>query len=167
VEHSLLRNTLENVEASYRDGQPLHRLPNAQLEEYDPSASCIFTVEWEKFKTMSASTLQSIFRHRHILVLDAPVETAEFDKEGLESLGSLTSVRSVQGMSSCIFIFAVLNENSVGEFRLEGEDSMGMNKPGTLEELYMASVDSDNQRVWNFLDLPMGHVTQNEPPKFR
>jgi len=97
VEYKLLRETISNVEASYINDLPAHILPSARLEEYDPAASCIFVVEWNRFKSMSTSAIQDIFRHRHIHVLDAPVDTVEFDREGLESLGSLTSVRSVQG----------------------------------------------------------------------
>jgi hypothetical protein len=85
------------VQSSYIDGVPPHRLPSAQEITYDPAASCVFVVEWNRFKSMDASTIQQIFQHRHILVLNSPVETVEFDREGMETLGSLSLIRSVQG----------------------------------------------------------------------
>jgi hypothetical protein len=97
VEHALLQETYELVQSTYVDGLPPHRLPSAREQTYDPQASCVFVVEWNTFKSMAAATIQEIFRHRHILVLNSPVETVEFDREGLESLGSLSSIRSVQG----------------------------------------------------------------------
>ena len=53
---------------------------------------------------------------------------------------------------------------SVGELR---NDPKGMNRIGTLEQLYQACFNVNNVHVWNYLDLPMGHVTQDHLPKFR
>jgi hypothetical protein len=46
---------------------------------------------------MTAQEVQRIFRHRHILVCNGPIETGGFDLETLEMLGSLTTKVSVQG----------------------------------------------------------------------
>jgi hypothetical protein len=95
----LLRDTYANVQAHYVNGVPLHRLESAQHAELQTGASSIFVVEWPKFKAMSTLEIQKIFKTRHIHVLNAPVETLNFDREGLETLGSLTISRSVQGKS--------------------------------------------------------------------
>lgn len=85
------------VESGYVDGIPPHRLPSAMEPNYDPSASCIFVVPWDKFKVMKAADVQEQFRHRHILVLGAPVQTVNFDHEGLETVGSLQAPYMVHG----------------------------------------------------------------------
>ena len=97
VEHRLLAEVVEMVEDNYVLGQAPHRLHTAKSTTYDPSASSIFVTEWTSFKAMSAREIQDIFRHRHILVLDAPVEELDFDRDGLETLGSLHLSRTVQG----------------------------------------------------------------------
>jgi hypothetical protein len=155
------------IRSSYIDGVPPHRLPSAREQMYDPHASCVFVVEWNIFKSMDAATIQGIFRHRHILVLNSPVETVEFDREGLETLGSLSSIRSVQGpfLERCLGI-ATKEPLLVAELRLV-PNIENINKPGTLETLYQLALDPDNERVFNFLDLPMGHMTLDPPPKFR
>jgi hypothetical protein len=167
VEHALLKETYELVQASYIDGVPPHRHPSAREVTYDPAASCVFVVEWHRFKSMNASTIQEIFRHRHILVLNSPIETVEFDREGLETLGSLSSIRSVQGAFQECHTYMIANLIVlVAELRLE-RDIKNMNKPGTLETLYQVCKDPDNKRIFNYLDLPMGHMTLDPPPKFR
>jgi hypothetical protein len=85
------------VTAGYIDGKPPHLHETAQWVKPDIPASCIFVAEWELFKSLSSLEVQEIFRHRHILIVNAPVETVDFDREGLETLGSLHSARTVQG----------------------------------------------------------------------
>lgn len=85
---------------------PVHRLPSARVEEYQPNTSTVFVVNWEKFKAMSSSAIQQIFRRRHILLLNAPIETFAFDREGLEHLGSLTTVRPMEGNESDIVVLS-------------------------------------------------------------
>jgi hypothetical protein len=97
MEHKLLRETYQNVRESFVDGLPKHRLPSAQDIELTKGCSSIFVVEWSKFKTMSTLEIQRVFSQRHILVLNAPVETVNFDREGLGTIGSLTTTCEVQG----------------------------------------------------------------------
>jgi hypothetical protein len=97
VEHRLLAEVFEMVQANYVQGRAPHRLHTARSKTYDPRVSSIFVTQWASFKAMSAREIQEIFRHRHILVLDAPVEQLNFDRDGLETLGSLHLSRTVQG----------------------------------------------------------------------
>jgi hypothetical protein len=46
---------------------------------------------------MTAQEVQDIFRHRHILVCNSPIEPRDFNLETLEMLGSLTTNVSMQG----------------------------------------------------------------------
>jgi hypothetical protein len=86
------------VQSGYVNGLPLHLLDSARDINYDPDASCIFVVEWERFKCTNSRDIQKIFRKRHILIVNAPVEAVDFNREGLETLGSLHSPRTVQGL---------------------------------------------------------------------
>lgn len=81
----------------FTDGLPPHLLPSARKKEYTPEASSIFVVDFDDFKSMTAQEVQDIFRHRHILVRNGPVETRPFNLESLEMLGSLTTKVSMQG----------------------------------------------------------------------
>ena len=85
------------VESGYIEGIPPHHLPSAMDPIYDPAGSCIFVMPWERFKLMKACDIQEQFRHRHILVLGALVETVNFDCEGLETVGSLQAPCMVHG----------------------------------------------------------------------
>ena len=105
VEHRLLAEVFEMVQANYVQGRPLHHLPTARSKTYDPSGSSIFVTPWASFKAMSVKEIQDVFRHRHILVLDAPVEQVKFDRDGLETLGSLHLSRTVQGKPRIFPIF--------------------------------------------------------------
>jgi hypothetical protein len=87
------------VESGYVNGVPPHLLPSARETDYNRDASCIYVVDWTVFKDLPLLTIQEIFRHRHILVVNAPVETLTFDREGLETLGSLRSARHTQGLT--------------------------------------------------------------------
>jgi len=86
------------VNAGYVNGVPPHRLPSAMDRDHNLAASCVFVVRWDQFKAMTASEIQAQFRYRHILVLDAPVETLDFNQDGLETVGSIHATRTVHGV---------------------------------------------------------------------
>jgi hypothetical protein len=169
VEHQLLTEVVAMVESCYVNGAPPHMLPSAREINYNPGGlSCIYVTDWTDFKVLSPSQIQEIFRHRHILVLNAPVETVMFDREGLETLGSLHASRHVQGLilhKSSVSCVCLLCHVLVAELR--AGTGPATHRPGTLEQLRIAVEDEEHPRILNMLDLPMGHLSQEPPPKYR
>src|SRR5208283_4713328 len=107
------------------------------------------------------------FRKRHILVVNAPVEAVDFDREGLETLGSLHSPRTIQGLKDylrCHGDLQLIFSFSVAELRASRTTTEHC--PGTLEQLRLA-VQDEHRRVLNMLDLPMGHLGQEPPPPYQ
>ena len=86
----LLRALKKTVEGSYVDGQPLH------IADRRNSAIKVFT--HHQLQTMSPAVRQEWFRNKHIIETGRPTDNVKFDKEGLERMGCLTSVISVQGL---------------------------------------------------------------------
>jgi hypothetical protein len=146
---------------------PPHRLHTAQSKTYDPRMmSCIFVTLWTSFKAMTAREIQEIFRHRHILVLDAPVEKLNFDCEGLETMGSLHTPRTFQSIISMLSASCALAKCApVAELRTHA--NISSQQPGTLEQLHLAVCEEKEGRILNVLDLPMGHISQDPPPQYR
>jgi hypothetical protein len=169
VENRHLAEVVQLVESNYVTGVPPHRLRTARSRKYDPSMSCIFVTPWTSFQTMSALDIQKIFRHRHILVLDAPVAKLNFDRDGLETMGSLHTPRTVQSMVSFLAPPTITNcmlyNVTVAELRTVATTSS--QRPGTLEELRIAVCEERKGRILNILDLPMGHISQDPPPQYR
>lgn len=85
----LLKAFKKTVEGSYVDGQPLH------IADPDNSAIKVFT--HRELQAMSPAVRQEWFRDRHIIEIDRPVNDVKFDKEGLERIGCITNVVSIQG----------------------------------------------------------------------
>ena len=85
------------VEGLFRDGTPLHHLPEARKKYAVPGASSIFVVDYKDLKNYMDFELQEIFRDRHILITGAPNEEQEFGLEALENLGSMHVNRCIQG----------------------------------------------------------------------
>jgi hypothetical protein len=110
LEYRVLNEIQKNVLSRFVDGLPPHRHPSALRREYDPEASSIFVCKWDDFKQYKASDVQEIFRHRHILVHNGPVETVDFDLEGLEILGSLSAEVSLQGRIVNPFLWSRADE---------------------------------------------------------
>ena len=97
----LLRSVMNRVKSGFKSSKyPLHHLPSAKKEEYDPKASCIFIVEHDVFVKMTDFEIQEIFRNRHILVTHVPHEDIQVDAEGMGVFGSLSEKRDVQGEST-------------------------------------------------------------------
>lgn len=95
----LVTRILSSKQGLYQQGIPLHHLPAARRIEYDGSGSSIFVSTAEDFKKLTPLQIQQVFRDRHILVVDVPVdEPLEFDKAGLMTLGALHSQREFQGV---------------------------------------------------------------------
>jgi hypothetical protein len=95
------------VEEGYVNGMPKHRLPSAHSKEYDPAASAVFVVEWAEFEKLSKPQVQDIFRHRHILVINSPTSTLNFDEVGLSTLSALDQRCFFQGFYMLFIIFRV------------------------------------------------------------
>jgi hypothetical protein len=99
-ENRLLRDIQANVEDLFVNGRPLHHLDSARKIEFnhsDPHQSSVFIVEYHDFVKMSTETLQLIFKHRHILVLNTPSERPTFSLNSLCKLGSIDTVRRIHG----------------------------------------------------------------------
>lgn len=86
---NLLKAFKMTVEGSYLDGQPLHIA--------DPDSSSIKVFTHRQLQTMSPAVRQEWFRNRHIIEINRPVDDVKFDKEGLERMGCITNVVSIQG----------------------------------------------------------------------
>jgi hypothetical protein len=97
LEYGRIREVQASVEARYDNLRPLHHHPSARQLEFDRKASVFFVANYEDYLKLSASQVQEIFRHRHIVVYDVPTEDMEFDRDGLSSLGSLTQPMDIQG----------------------------------------------------------------------
>ena len=110
LEYHALNEIQNNILSHFVDGLPPHRHPSALRREYDPEASSIFVCKWDDFRQYKASDVQEIFRHRHILVRNGPVETVDFDLEGLEILGSLSAEVSLQGRIVNPFLWSPADE---------------------------------------------------------
>lgn len=88
------------VESGYHQGYPLHHLPLARQIDWDPHnvlQSSIFVAMYDDFKSMSPKTIQTIFRDRHILVLDAPLPSEDFSLKSLGELACTTIPIQMQG----------------------------------------------------------------------
>ena len=96
------------VEGLFRDGTPLHHLPEARKEYADPGASSVFVVDYKDLRNYLDIELQEIFRDRHILITGVPHDDQEFGLEALESLGGMDVNRCIQGES---LKFHVLYDN--------------------------------------------------------
>jgi hypothetical protein len=96
-EYPVLHEIYDMVEAGYVNGLPKHRLPEAKLPDFDPKSSSIYVATWEKFVKLTTTEVQAIFRNRHILVTDTPIEPMEFDEQGLETLAPLSQPCLFQG----------------------------------------------------------------------
>jgi hypothetical protein len=97
TEYPLLRGIQASVQALFANGRPLHHLDSARSLDFSPAASSCFVTTVNDFNNLSAAQVQDIFRHRHILIPGAVKEDIKFDRQGLATLGSLTTVRTVQG----------------------------------------------------------------------
>jgi hypothetical protein len=100
VDIPLLKEVQASVEELFVNGQPRHHLDSARAvspDYSDSTLSAIFVVEYREFVAMDPMVIQTIFRRRHILVLDVPTEEMAFDEYGLSTLGSLTKSRQIQG----------------------------------------------------------------------
>ncbi len=85
----LLKALKKAVEGSYIDGKPMH------IAEPDNSTFKVLT--HRELQTMSPALRQELFRNRHIIEIERPVDDVKFDKEGLERMGCITNVVSIQG----------------------------------------------------------------------
>ena len=84
----------------YQDDKPLHHLSNAREEKWDEEdmkQSSIFVIDYKDHIKKDAKTIQDIFHHRHILVLNTPQQDEDFSLASLSKLGRLDKVIEMQG----------------------------------------------------------------------
>ena len=99
-ENELLRNIVHNVEIGYVEGRPRHHHPSAHSTSFDPSnptQSSIFVTDYADFVNMDSHLVQDIFRHRHILVLNAPLPDAGFSIATLKNFANVTKTVDMLG----------------------------------------------------------------------
>jgi hypothetical protein len=65
----------------------------------DCTSSAFLVMTEAEFKKKSVDDIQDIFRHQHILVTEMSTSTLKFDEKGLSSLGRLSVLIDIQGMS--------------------------------------------------------------------
>jgi len=138
------------VEANYVEGKPRHHLPAARNIEYEPGSSMFFIVDHADYAKLKPQVVQEIYRHRNIVIRNAPQRTFNWSPETLGLVGSCQDVREIQGrFISCTIIISP-ELSTVGECR--GNPKVeGMLKSGTLQDIY----DNASERVLNCLSLPM------------
>jgi hypothetical protein len=102
LEYSFLQKIKDMVAPQFSMGTPLHHLKSARDQVIRPGQSSIFVVEWTDFNKMDALEIQEIFRHQHILVINWPEKTLEFDQAGLSLLAPMKKQKEFQGESSYI-----------------------------------------------------------------
>ena len=86
---NLLKTFKKTVEKYFVNSQPLHIA--------DPHNSAIKVFTHLQLRAMSPAERQEWFRTKHIIKIDRPMDDVKFDKEGLERMGCLTDVLSIQG----------------------------------------------------------------------
>lgn len=171
IEDALLKEVIESMESRYdQDGRPPHHQPSAREIEYDPEGSKIFVCEYERFLNLSTGVIQDIFRHRHILVVNVPVEEpVHFDASGLMNLGSLENERQVQG--KFIYPLSLLCPQLTISF-IPVAHLRDMHKPSemlrntSIQVMLDIANSPDSKLVLNLLDCPMGGASHPPPPRF-
>lgn len=86
---NLLKTFKKTIEKYFVNSQPLHIA--------DPHNSAIKVFTHRQLQAMSPAERQEWFRTKHIIEIDRPMDDVKFDKEGLERMGCLTDVLSIQG----------------------------------------------------------------------
>lgn len=135
---------------------PLHRRHEARNPEYQTDSSCVFIVEDKEFRQMSAKTIQTIFRHRHILVLNVePNDNWTFGEESLSRLGPLDQERQMQGKAVIYYSSnnSFVNCTKTAAHRKTDDHSESMLMKGTFRDVLNAV---DHSIIINALDVPMG-----------
>jgi hypothetical protein len=167
LEYGILSDIQTMVKSGFIDGIPPHHQPSARLQEYDENGSSIFVSDWEDFRKLTAAEVQAIFRNRHILVRNGPVEKVDFTLDSLEMLGSVSRPVCLQGKSQflmwiCTHWWVPL----VAELRgAKGEDDLI--RAGTLQDLHIAGTQTGKRRIVNGLDFPLGYTSVVPPPRYR
>ena len=101
-DNDLITKLQDAVESLYVDGKPMHHLPTARQEKWDEGdriQSSIFVIDYPDLIHKDAKTLQKIFQHRHILVLNTPQQEETFSLMALSKLGRLDRIIEMQGKS--------------------------------------------------------------------
>jgi hypothetical protein len=89
-----MKQLFSHIEASYRDGQPLHIV--------DPKKSAFDIISFVDFQALAPSQIQERLRFKHIVITGCPHPNLKFDASGLRTLSPLDNQISIQGTSSTI-----------------------------------------------------------------
>ena len=79
------------IQDAYKDGLPLH------LADEEKSAMKVLTET--EFEKKTVEEIQELLRRKHILITDIRRPALDFDSIGLSTLGPLSMVTDIQGMS--------------------------------------------------------------------
>jgi hypothetical protein len=119
------------------------------------NTSCIFVVEYSEFLKMDASLIQTIFRTRHILVLNTPLAEEPFNDSTLQRLASLDRPRYMQGEFNAHPSYEVTHDHAdISRRKLGAID--GCLVGATLRDLLSEAKKPNNGRILNALDIPVG-----------
>ena len=108
-----------------------------------PTSSAYHIVSYADFMSWTAMDAQNIFRQKHIIITDGPIETMAFNREGVEKLGDWNTVRTIQDLSIPV------------------EDTYAIrHRKRSLKDL-LSHANMENGRVLNALDFKI--VTSPSP----
>lgn len=90
------------MESLYKDKRPPHHHSSARDPIFnvdDPPASSIFVAEYSSILGMQDTEIQDIFRHRHILVVGAPLKKMDFSLKTLSAFWNVDKKIDILGES--------------------------------------------------------------------
>jgi hypothetical protein len=88
---------VDAIESCYQDEFPL---PYHCLSEKNQTV--LHVISEGEFHNLSISTVQSLLRSKHLLLVDCTFPTVLFDNSGLQSTKPLTTVISIDGNDLCL-----------------------------------------------------------------
>ena len=161
-EIELLQEIQECVESDYVEGRPRHHLPSAREIEPSEGQSIIFVTNYSTFSDMPTNVVQDIFKTRHILVLDCPLPSEEFNTKTMRRITNVNTKREIQGKRSLLMWFGLIQPLIITDQSLRTPEQSTYHRTGTLREFYDASQTPGY--VLNALDIPLGHEERYLPP---
>lgn len=87
--HRKLHSFFDILEKDYVNDRPLH--------VRDKDASMFDIMTWDQFQCLSIAEIQRRHRIKHFVITNCPTPNAKFDESGLEKLGGLHQIISIQG----------------------------------------------------------------------
>jgi hypothetical protein len=148
----------DGVEKLYHNHRPRHHLPSARDLEWhpdDPTQSSVFVTDFVDFDEMEPATIQDIFRHRHILVLNMPFKGTKFSLAALSQLRDIQTPIQMQGESPTSP--RIIGSHSWLDMSMR-HDVNNCHLYGTMADYYKQSQIEDTGRILNILSIPLGHA---------